>query len=103
MIPAGGAPSANGNGNGTLGSPPPASAGTPQPATVAPGPVPMTFQVGQAQGTDGKAWAVLICHGPTGVHHMFLDPASAHSIGEALLAVARAGNIQLPPPGLILG
>lgn len=102
-----GAPWAQGaNGNGTK-VPAPAPRTAPPvapPAGLAPGPVPMTFQLGQAQLSDGKVWIVLTCLSQQGTQIMFLDPQSAESIGNELLRLKAAGGLLLgtqPPLGLV--
>lgn len=71
---------------------------------VQPQPSPMTVQVAQAEGQDGKKFVVLVVAHPTGQSVFHFDADGAERVAVMLKDAstqARSGLV-VPPPGLHL-
>ena len=75
----------------------------PQPAGVMPQPVPMSVQVGQSTGPDGKPLVMLILQTPVGQGVYFFDPDGANQIAAAITDAARVAKTGLEIPRMPLG
>lgn len=91
----------NGTGSGANGSVAPLT--QPAGANVPPGPVPQTFNVGQAQLSDGRVWVFLQINSPVGTYLAFLPQDAAQALGKELLRLASAGQILLGQPPPLIG
>lgn len=75
-------------------------AAPPQPQTVQPQPCPMSVQIGQAHGPDGKNLVVFIVHHLTGQSVYHFGAEEAEHIAEAIKNTARQAKTGLEIPRL---
>jgi hypothetical protein len=71
-----------------------------QSQTVAPQPCPMSVQIGQAHGPDGKNLVLFIVHHLTGQSVYHFGAEEAEHIGEAIKQAARQAKTGLEIPRL---
>lgn len=71
-----------------------------QPQVVQPAPIPMTIQMGQAQGADGKKYVLLIVYTQQGQTVFHFEPDGAEKIAAGLIDTARLAKTGLEVPRL---